>query len=103
MTRTPADVVLVNLQIADHAGTELIRKFKQKYPKSQIIALSRSRRSEECVDAFLAREPRTCCWPLPQADVQTRAGGLDRPSHGSRAKASAMQAQRLLKSGLPPD
>lgn len=70
MTKTPADVVLVNLQIADHAGTELIRSFKRKFPKTQIIALSRSRRSEECVDAFRAGAADMLLAPFAAADVQ---------------------------------
>jgi len=89
MTRTPADVVLVNLQIADHAGTELIRTIKQKYPKSQIIALSRSRRSEECVDAFRAGAADMLLAPFSQADVQKALTA----SAGRRAEAEK-QRQR---------
>jgi DNA-binding response OmpR family regulator len=70
MTRAPADVVLVNLQIADHAGTELIRTFKRKFPRTQIIAVSRSRRSEECLDAFRAGAADMLLAPFAPADVQ---------------------------------
>src|SRR5690242_8143989 len=47
-----ADLVLVNLQINDNAGLNLIKSMRSDYPKSDMIAVSRIKRSELCLDAW---------------------------------------------------
>src|SRR4051794_25151078 len=49
-----ADLVLVNLQINDNAGLALIKKMRAAYPKADLIAVSRVKRSELCLDAWRA-------------------------------------------------
>ncbi len=70
MLRQPAEIILVNLQIGDHAGVELIKTFKRRYGNSDIVALSRSRRSEACLDAFHAGASDMLLAPYAARDIQ---------------------------------
>jgi DNA-binding response OmpR family regulator len=54
MKSRPADVVVVNLQINDNAGLELLRKLRKAHPAAETIAMSRLQRTELCVDALRA-------------------------------------------------
>lgn len=69
MLRHPAEVVLVNLQIGDHAGIDLIKHLKRRYANSDIVALSRSRRSESCLDAFRAGASDLLLAPFAARDI----------------------------------
>ena len=70
MQRRPAGVVLVNLQIGDQAGVELIRTFRRSYIGADIIALSRSRRTEACLDAFRAGASDMLVAPIQAQDIE---------------------------------
>lgn len=70
MLRRPAGVVLVNLQIGDQAGVELIRTFRRRFTGADIIALSRSRRTEACVDAFRAGASDMLVAPIQTRDIE---------------------------------
>ncbi len=70
MQRQPAEVVLVNLQIGDQAGVDLIRNLKQRYAQSEIVALSRSRRGETCLDAFRAGASDMLLAPFGPNEIQ---------------------------------
>src|SRR3954453_1581391 len=70
MKSKPADVMLVNLQINDNAGAELIRALRQKYPKTELIAVSRVKRSDVCLDAWRAGASDMIMAPLQAGDVQ---------------------------------
>jgi DNA-binding response OmpR family regulator len=70
MQRQAAEVVLVNLQIGDHAGIDLIKKLKRRYAHADIVALSRSRRSEACVDAFRAGASDMLLAPFAPRDFE---------------------------------
>jgi DNA-binding response OmpR family regulator len=85
MRRSPADVVFINLQVADNAGTELIRSFKRRWPKAEAIAISRVRRSEVCLEAWRAGAADMLHEPLHPREVQqalaqlsVRKAGVDR-------------------------
>jgi DNA-binding response OmpR family regulator len=69
MLRHPADLVLVNLQIGDHAGIGLIRSLKRRYAHTDIVALSRSRRTECCLDAFRAGASDILLAPFAPRDL----------------------------------
>jgi DNA-binding response OmpR family regulator len=69
MLRDPADLVLVNLQIGDHAGLDLIQSFKRRYPNADILALSRSHRAESCLDAFRAGAADLLLAPFAPRDI----------------------------------
>jgi DNA-binding response OmpR family regulator len=75
MRRHPANVVLVNLQIGDHAGVDLIRAFRRRYGAVDIIALSRSRRGEACLDAFRAGASDMLLAPIQAQDIQQALEG----------------------------
>jgi DNA-binding response OmpR family regulator len=70
MLRQPAEVVLVNLQIGDHGGIELIKTLKRRYGNTDIVALSRSRRGEACLDAFHAGASDMLLAPYAACDIQ---------------------------------
>jgi DNA-binding response OmpR family regulator len=70
MLRQPAEVVLVNLQIGDHAGINLIRALRRRYASADIVALSRSRRGEACLDAFRAGASDMLLAPFGPRDIQ---------------------------------
>ena len=88
MKHKAADVLLVNIQISDNAGMELIRSFHQKYPRSEVIAVSRIKRSEICLDAWRAGAADMLVAPIEPADVQRSLNGV--------AERRA-QVQRLTK------
>jgi DNA-binding response OmpR family regulator len=70
MLRQPAQTVLVNLQIADHGGIELIKALKQRFGNADIVALSRSRRGETCLDAFRAGASDMLLAPFSSRDIE---------------------------------
>jgi DNA-binding response OmpR family regulator len=70
MLRHPAGVVLVNLQIGDHAGADLIKSLRRRYAGTDIIALSRCRRTEVCLDAFRAGASDMLLAPIQVRDLQ---------------------------------
>jgi DNA-binding response OmpR family regulator len=75
MLRTPADLVLVNLQIGDQGGVDLIKNFRRRYAKSDIVALSRSHRSEVCVDAFRAGASDMLLAPFDPNEIRRMLAG----------------------------
>jgi DNA-binding response OmpR family regulator len=66
----PADLILINLQIGDHAGIDLIRILKRRYGNADIVALSRSRRTESCLDAFRAGASDMLLAPFGPRDIE---------------------------------
>jgi DNA-binding response OmpR family regulator len=85
MRRNPAEVVFVNLQIGDNAGIGVIKSFKSRWPRAQIIAVSRIGRSELCLEAWRAGAADMLVAPLgPQevqralADVTVRRGEVNK-------------------------
>lgn len=70
MLRKPADILLVNLQIGDNAGPDLIRNLKRRHPRTDIIALSRSSQSAACLDAFRAGAADLLIAPWQPQDLQ---------------------------------
>jgi DNA-binding response OmpR family regulator len=70
MKRKPADLVLVNLQINDSAGVQLIKTLKAKHPQSQVIAVSRVKRSELCLDAWRAGAADMLLTPVQPQDLK---------------------------------
>ena len=76
MKSKPADVLLVNLQINDNAGAALIRALRKKYPRTDLIAVSRVKRSDVCLDAWRAGASDMIMAPLQPADVQRSLNGV---------------------------
>ncbi|MGN6370989.1 MAG: response regulator [Phycisphaerae bacterium] len=76
MKSKPADVLLVNMQINDNAGAELIRALRRKYPKTELIAMSRSKRSEVCLDAWRAGATDMILGPVQAEEVQRSLNGV---------------------------
>jgi DNA-binding response OmpR family regulator len=74
MRRNPATVVLVNMQIGDHSGVELIRTIRRQFGSTDIIALSRSRRGEACLDAFRAGASDMLLAPIQAQDIEQALG-----------------------------
>jgi response regulator of citrate/malate metabolism len=86
MQTKPADVMLVNIQINDptgaNSGVGLIRTLRAKYPHTEMIAVSRVRRSEVCIDAWRAGAADMLIAPLPAADVERSFSGIaERRAH----------------------
>ena len=54
MKRQPADLVVVNLQINDNTGVELLARVRARFPQAETVALSRVVNSEVCVSALRA-------------------------------------------------
>jgi len=89
MLRKPANVVLVNLQTADNGGVNLIARLKERYPKTDFIAVSRAKRTELCLDAWRAGAADMLLSPFGQADVKKALENL-----AARRMKSDRQAQR---------
>lgn len=70
MKQKPADVLLVNLQISDNAGINLIKALRTKYPRVQTIAISKLKKSEVCLDAWRAGAADMLVGPLNASDIQ---------------------------------
>jgi DNA-binding response OmpR family regulator len=91
MKSKPADVLLVNMQINDNAGAELIRALRRKYPSTEMIAVSRVKRSDVCLDAWRAGASDMIHSPIQPHDVQRSLNGI--------AERRA-QVERLTKRNL---
>jgi DNA-binding response OmpR family regulator len=65
-----ADVLLVNLQINDNSGVELIRAIRGDYPAAMLIALSRTKRSELCIEAWRAGAADMLVGTVAQEEVR---------------------------------
>ncbi|HUO06936.1 MAG TPA: response regulator [Phycisphaerae bacterium] len=76
MKNKPADVLLVNMQINDNAGTEFIRALRRKYPGTELIAVSRVKRSDVCLDAWRAGASDMLLAPIQPNDVQRSLNGV---------------------------
>lgn len=76
MRRNPADVLFVNLQIGDNGGLGLIKTFRSRWPRSQIIAVSRGRRSELCLEAWRAGASDMLVAPVGAEDVRRAFAGV---------------------------
>ncbi len=82
MTRRPADLLLVNVQINDNAGLELLRSLRKKYPGTEAIAVSRVRRSELCLDAWRAGAADMIVGPVTVEEVQRSVEEVAHKRHG---------------------
>jgi DNA-binding response OmpR family regulator len=71
MKRRPADVLMINIQIGDQSGLELVSKWRRAYPNIEVIALSRSQRSDVCLAAWRAGASDMLFQPLDRAAVRT--------------------------------
>ncbi len=70
MRHKPADLLLVNIEINDNAGLSLMRTLREKYPRCEVIAISRVRRSELYLEAWRAGAADMLLAPLKSADVE---------------------------------
>jgi FixJ family two-component response regulator len=57
--RVRPDLLVVNLEVAgrregEEAGLEMIRRLKRQFPTSDLVAVSRSKKAETCLDAWRA-------------------------------------------------
>jgi DNA-binding NarL/FixJ family response regulator len=93
MQRSPADVVLVNLQVDDNGGLDLIRTCKRRWPRAQVVAVSRVRRSEVCLDAWRAGAADMLLAPVGLADVQRALGAV--AAKGRDQEKLAQRNERL--------
>jgi response regulator of citrate/malate metabolism len=83
MQSKPADVMLVNIQLTEQSGADaqgggagVIRSLRAKYPQTDMIAISRVRRSEVCIDAWRAGAADMLIAPLQAADVERSFDGI---------------------------
>ena len=89
MRRNPAHVLFVNVQLGDNAGLEVIRSFKRRWPGTQAIAVSRTRKSDLCLEAWRAGAVDMLQAPLQAQDVKSVLANLA----GRRAQVDRL-AQR---------
>ena len=98
MLRHPADLVLVNLQIGDHAGLDLIRSFKRRYAGADIVALSRSRRAESCLEAFRAGAADLLLAPFAPRDIAAAlAASVGRRRESSRRRHRQVRLRDICR------
>jgi DNA-binding response OmpR family regulator len=76
MKTRAADVIVVNLQINDNAGLELLRKLRKAHPGAEAIAMSRVKRSELCLDAWRAGATDMLMGTITVEDVQKTLEGV---------------------------
>jgi DNA-binding response OmpR family regulator len=82
MKNRQAEVVLVNLQINDNAGLALIKSIRASNPRAEIIAVSRVKRSELCLDAWRAGAADFLAAPLAAPELKrTLNAVLERRAH----------------------
>ncbi len=70
MKRDSADVLFVNLQMEDNGGLELVRYVKGRWPRTQVIAVSKSRRGDSSAEAFKAGASDVLVAPVSTLKVQ---------------------------------
>ena len=93
MLRKPANVMVVNLQTGDNGGVHLIARLKERYPKTEFIAVSRAKRTELCLDAWRAGAADMLLAPFGQADVKRALENL--AMRQSKSDRAAQRHQRL--------
>ena len=54
MKRRPADMVVVNMQINDNSGLELLRRLHRAFPHTEAVAMTRSDNGAICLEASQA-------------------------------------------------
>lgn len=54
MKRRPADMVVVNLQVNDNQGLDLLRGLREQFPRTETVAFSRLQTPELCLGAWRA-------------------------------------------------
>jgi DNA-binding response OmpR family regulator len=96
MRRTCAGIVLVNLQIGDHGGADLIRTFRKQFAGADIIALSRSRRAEVCLEAFRAGASDILLAPIQVRDIQQALNASAARRHEDRHRRQRHERLRQV-------
>lgn len=71
LQRRPADLVLINVQIHDNAGLELLARIRRAYPKTDAIALTRQTSADVCLNAWRAGALDLLTMPMEPAAVST--------------------------------
>jgi len=74
MKRRPADVLMINVQIGDQRGLELVTLWRRAYPNTDVIALSRTPRAEVCLAAWQAGASDMLLQPVNHDSVQKCLG-----------------------------
>ncbi len=79
MLRKPADVLFVNVHNhnpRDHTGTQTIARLKERFPRTDIIALARAKRTDLCLDAFRAGASDMLLAPFGQKELRQALDNL---------------------------
>jgi response regulator of citrate/malate metabolism len=98
MKNRAADVLMVNMQINDNGGVELIRSLRQKYPRTEVIAVSRVKRSEVCLDAWRAGASDMLLAPIQAGDVQRTLNGVaERRNHIEKLTKRNVRLRQVCK------
>lgn len=94
MKRHPADLMIVNMQVGDNAGTQLLARLRELFPQAETIALSRAKTPEICLQAWRAGATDML---LGTMDVQEVKACLDRAVQRRANKDQAQARNRRLR------
>jgi len=98
MQRRAPDLVLVNLQINGNDGVALLAKWRQTYPRTEAIALSRKTSSEICLRAWRAGACDMLVGPMDAAALQgCLQRWMDRRQGGQRLLARNLRLRTVCK------
>ena len=99
MRRHPADVLMVNLQVGDNEGLDLLTRLRDLFPRTEAIALSRVKNPEVCLRAWRAGATDIL---LGKADVQEVQACLARAQqrrvHRDQAAARNLRLRSVCRS-----
>jgi DNA-binding response OmpR family regulator len=88
-----ADVVVVNLQINDNAGLELLARVRQGFPQTETVALTRVANPELCLTALRAGVSDMLVGPVNVLEAQACLARV--AQRRTRREALAARNQRL--------
>jgi DNA-binding response OmpR family regulator len=70
MRAHPADLVVVNLQMGDNQGVELLVRVRELFPRVEAVALTRARNPDLCLQAWRAGAHDLLLGKIDAAEVQ---------------------------------
>jgi len=96
MKRRPADLVVVNLQVNDNGGLNLLSQLRQAFPKTDAVALSKTPTPDVCLGAWRAGASDLLVAPMDAAAVRECLARVERSRRNRRQSVDRHQRLRSV-------
>ncbi len=94
----PADLLLLNLQMDDNGGLELLEELRRSHPLMDVVATSRLRRSELTLEAFRAGAADVLFTPAPLPEIESLLARIARRrEEAARSSFRSLRVRRVCK------